>query len=678
MFCYTSLLVELGIFDEVNVNFLVVGHTHCNLDQNFSVLANKIHNAPYIGSPLAMRDLLSIAHKDERERPLYNIHVEVVHDYKVVFEPMVNKSLKFYQVPHRFRIRRYCGRAIFQYMLFTPEQTVTGLREDYLPHVPGGAALAAHVEALAQTETDVQLFRLGLFNGEERLMRELELATSIADSTAEQRTSKAIYDRIFEDLLDWELTSLSQQFNRLAEQRIGGDDPEASAIELRQLTKAEIQKKMLHHATSLEGFILWLDFNRPGLPEGSDYLLERPQMLPKLEAIDLGQENMAELGDEPPEVVNPRAPVAKKLASYAREIASVARKQLKKAQDGIILRTRPGDLRPIHQITNGFQDKIMSDAEFDWFHDRQTGAQVLDHLRQVQTATRAEEWVWARLSRPNMEILEATQRERIARDQAMIEHCKLVLLRKRQGVGPGVEIVARHGNADPAAAAANRDKLYKCIAGDECDSTPPYNLCEVCHVHCCALHGPDHAKHEYWAANPALIAANIAGRDREPPADGRGAAARGRHGGAAAGRGRGPGRGRGRGRTAAASGRGNETVDTVERLSAISSMSVQEMRKELREVYAISEQTLQKHTGNLGTLLRLKRLEAGNGTRSQGRQSVTSAGTASVVAAAPAGANGPPSAPTGVTQVVHDADEDEDEDNSDGLENDTPDDEYEM
>jgi hypothetical protein len=83
MFCYASLLVELGYFEEVNINFLVVGHTHCNLDQNFSVLSNKIFRSQYIASPLAMRDLLGIAHKDKNERPLYNVQIEVVHDYKV-------------------------------------------------------------------------------------------------------------------------------------------------------------------------------------------------------------------------------------------------------------------------------------------------------------------------------------------------------------------------------------------------------------------------------------------------------------------------------------------------------------------------------------------------------------------------------------------------------------------
>ena len=85
MFCYTSPMVELGYFDKFHVNFLVVGHTHCNLDQSFSILAKRIYKAPYIASPPVMQELIGIAHKVIAERPRYNIQLEVVHDYKAFF-----------------------------------------------------------------------------------------------------------------------------------------------------------------------------------------------------------------------------------------------------------------------------------------------------------------------------------------------------------------------------------------------------------------------------------------------------------------------------------------------------------------------------------------------------------------------------------------------------------------
>ena len=36
---YCNMLVDLGVFDRVELNFLPVGHTHCDVDQLFSRIA---------------------------------------------------------------------------------------------------------------------------------------------------------------------------------------------------------------------------------------------------------------------------------------------------------------------------------------------------------------------------------------------------------------------------------------------------------------------------------------------------------------------------------------------------------------------------------------------------------------------------------------------------------------
>ena len=63
------------------------------LSQNFSVLSRLIYNSPFIASPLAIHSLLSVAHKDLRDRPRFIVQVEVVHDYKGAFKPLVNRCL---------------------------------------------------------------------------------------------------------------------------------------------------------------------------------------------------------------------------------------------------------------------------------------------------------------------------------------------------------------------------------------------------------------------------------------------------------------------------------------------------------------------------------------------------------------------------------------------------------
>lgn len=155
MFAFSSLLVECGYFDEVYLSFLVVGHTHCSIDQNFSVIAKKIFRSRYILSPLAMRELMNQSNailrtraKLEREAVLKgqnkskvdnycdaniflnccddHIIVEVVPDYKSLFKPFLPKGIKFHQVPHRYKISRFCTKARCQYMLFSPAAGRTG------------------------------------------------------------------------------------------------------------------------------------------------------------------------------------------------------------------------------------------------------------------------------------------------------------------------------------------------------------------------------------------------------------------------------------------------------------------------------------------------------------------------------------------------------------------------
>ena len=53
-----SLLVELAWFDEIDVGFLVIGHTHAPIDQKYSTVKSRILRAKFIASPPALWQLL--------------------------------------------------------------------------------------------------------------------------------------------------------------------------------------------------------------------------------------------------------------------------------------------------------------------------------------------------------------------------------------------------------------------------------------------------------------------------------------------------------------------------------------------------------------------------------------------------------------------------------------------
>jgi hypothetical protein len=170
MFCYSSLLIETGFADEVNLNFLVVGHTHCNLDQEFSFHSKKIDASGWICSPLAMQELYLNAHKEHVEqaeakdgqarpkRQTISIQLQYLYDWKSFFAPVINKNIKYFQVPHRFKLHLVNGRAICQYMLFTDE---TLQKDFWLPPLP--AVVKSSIDPILE-EGYIKLHELAVVN----------------------------------------------------------------------------------------------------------------------------------------------------------------------------------------------------------------------------------------------------------------------------------------------------------------------------------------------------------------------------------------------------------------------------------------------------------------------------------------------------------------------------------
>ena len=95
MFAYFSLLVEIGTFDIIEVNFLIVGHTHCSIDQYFSILSRGIRRCEFIGSPIALWNLYQGVHKNPKRRPSVNRQIDTIFDMKVALQPYLNPCKNF-------------------------------------------------------------------------------------------------------------------------------------------------------------------------------------------------------------------------------------------------------------------------------------------------------------------------------------------------------------------------------------------------------------------------------------------------------------------------------------------------------------------------------------------------------------------------------------------------------
>ena len=137
MFGFISLLVEENIFDTVDVFFLIVGHTHASIDQFFSVLSKKIMKSDFIGSPLSLHNLLAGEHcynlsgnswermdsadKPCKAAPLLVRKLEVVYDLRASLKGMIDSSIKYYSIPHRFKFEKYMGICTMQYSIFSTQ-----------------------------------------------------------------------------------------------------------------------------------------------------------------------------------------------------------------------------------------------------------------------------------------------------------------------------------------------------------------------------------------------------------------------------------------------------------------------------------------------------------------------------------------------------------------------------
>lgn len=97
VFTYLSALVELNYFDEIYINFLIVGHTHNRTDQYFSTLSSLLYSIFFCASPLALVALLK---GNPTPLPLVVKRIDIIYEVDTAMNKLqvINKKIKYYQV----------------------------------------------------------------------------------------------------------------------------------------------------------------------------------------------------------------------------------------------------------------------------------------------------------------------------------------------------------------------------------------------------------------------------------------------------------------------------------------------------------------------------------------------------------------------------------------------------
>ena len=117
VFSFCSLLVHKGIFRKVYINFLIVGHTHDNIDALFGRWSWKLKSNDYPTLPLLMKSFM-----DAEKQPIIPHLIEEVPNFKSFVEGFLclgNNALEGHTNAQQFKFYRDSnGWPLMQYKLY--------------------------------------------------------------------------------------------------------------------------------------------------------------------------------------------------------------------------------------------------------------------------------------------------------------------------------------------------------------------------------------------------------------------------------------------------------------------------------------------------------------------------------------------------------------------------------
>ncbi len=287
VFAYLSHLVQEKVYDTIHFNFLMVGHTHCSIDQYFSVLSTRICQNLYILSPMSMVDLLMGAHKRVEQQPICFHWITAVHDWTSFYKPFLCTVLSGHSFARRYRLQIFGGRPCCQYLMSSP------VREDDAIWLPEHPDLSAD-EVLDLNKHLIECSviphaTLDSVGGEEELRSFLELP-STSDGFFNQKAQRAVgaYMATRQSIIDLELKAFSEMCSRSDEEEVGRFAPRYSNVANTPQALKAVAKIFSSKITKLKGVIVWVDVSKMNL-EGKFLHEVAPGFVDDVDAAELDE-----------------------------------------------------------------------------------------------------------------------------------------------------------------------------------------------------------------------------------------------------------------------------------------------------------------------------------------------------------------------------------------------------
>ena len=462
MFCYLSHLVEDMFYSEIEIFFLIVGHTHNILDQWFSILAKAIKGAHFIGSVMALHVLYSIAHSEEEasKRPQHIHQLQIYHDFRRFYNPVRNTEIRNYNAPCRFKLTldgvlKVCKK---EYMVMSPPQGFKHM-EKWQP------ATISIDSRSANSNGNIPMTRLSIFNGAETVCEALGLKgasklTDAACATPIELEKNREFHEILPVLRELEVRCMGEMALRMEHEAETGKAPEHIHLTATQLKV--IDNEITQGNVKQEGArIVWLRRSKAD----PNYLNGRPDVLPNPK---LWRERMANAPKPPSPDQQPPPRLSKeeiaknkklsldasesqqRLVSFqngAADMASTATFMIKHVDDGCAISIAPHN--DIVTATNNFERLVLTPNEVAWYRSISTARQICA-LAEAR-ALIAESKPWKLLDLP-----EETPEQKRRRDERLqaVEKRKIeveIALRKlvvRNGEGiynPDLQVISMDG-----------------------------------------------------------------------------------------------------------------------------------------------------------------------------------------------------------------------------------------
>jgi hypothetical protein len=277
MFCFLSHLIEENFFQEIEMMFLVVGHTHNILDQWFSVLGKAVRKAHFIGSVLALHELYKIAHSDdEAKKPAHIYQLQTYHDWRRFYDPVRNTDIHHFNVPLRFRFKldEFLKIAKMEYMYMSPPH---GFK-----HMEKWQPVTVGIRQNTDINGSVPIYPFAIFNGAATVIEALGMKkigpnslTEIASGNKKDFYKYDEFREIMPVIRELEVRTVGESAIRMNQEAERGYSDEKVTLKAALLQK--IDDEISRNNSSAGGRIVWLRRSKCSNP---DYLNGRPDVLP--------------------------------------------------------------------------------------------------------------------------------------------------------------------------------------------------------------------------------------------------------------------------------------------------------------------------------------------------------------------------------------------------------------